>query len=80
MAIDFSTDPVLRDFVRDIVNDGGATKDVAEFILHKPALAPPITTGYALFFGMKMNLYRARVAERDVLPDAYFTAEIWRLI
>ena len=80
MAIDLSTDPVVREFFAEISKDGDASEEVKEFVQNKVALPLPITTACGLFTGTKVNLREGPAPERDVLRDAYFVTAIWRLL
>ena len=80
MAVDLSTDPVVREFFAEISKEGDASEEVKEFVQTKVALPLPITTACGLFTGLKVGLRYGPAPERDVLRDAYFIAAIWRLL
>ena len=76
MAVDLSTDPVVREFFAEISKDSDASEEVKEFMQNKVALPIPIITTCALFTGSKVNLRHRPAPVRDVLRDAYFIAAI----
>ena len=66
MAIDLATDPVVRTFLKELVQLGGnALLEVVDFILKKTALPVPITMAFELFTSMKVHLRNAPVPERE---------------
>ena len=80
VAIELATDAVLRKFFQDLVSQGGAAKDVEDFIMHKPQFPIPITMACSLINGNKINLRYTQMEERDVVRDSSFIAAIWRLV
>ena len=81
MAIDLASDPVVRNFLQELLQtQGDVPQEVVDFLMNKPALPVPITMACALFTSNKVNLRNAPIPERDVLRDAYFISAIWRLL
>ena len=56
LANDLSTDPVVRAFFQDLVQDGNVAKDATDFLMSKPELHSPITLGCAILTGNQVNL------------------------
>ena len=75
MAIDLSTDPVVRAFLQDFLHEGSVAKDAADFIMNKPELPIPITMACAILTGNQVTIRESQLEERDVVRDAYFIVE-----
>ena len=76
MAIDLSTDPVVRNLLQELVQiQGNAHADTGDFIMNKLALPIPIRMTCALFTSTKVDLSSATIPERDGFRDAYFVRQ-----
>ena len=81
ILIDLATNPVVRNFLKELVQaHGDEPQEVADFILIKAGLPVPIAMACALFTSTKLNLRNAPISERDLVQDGYFISAIWRLL
>ena len=67
LAIDLSTDPLMRAFFHHIMKQGSEAKSVADFITRKPVLPSSITMACALFKGNRINLSYGQMEVRDAV-------------
>ena len=77
LAIDLSTDPVVRAFFQDLVQEGSVAKDAVDLIMSKSELPIPITLACAILTGNQVNLRDSQMEERDVVREAYIIGPIW---